>query len=241
MDNLQREIEENFRRLAANPYPGRGILVGCSRAGEPVVFYWIMGRSENSRNRVFTKDYGNVRAEPLHPGKVEDPSLVIYRAMGEAKGHYVVSNGAHTESLVEAAEKKGDFHGALAGWSHEPDAPHFTPRIAGGITLKGGHAGGWLAIIKPDPLQPEVSVRRFHDFAALAPGYGWCITTYRGEGTPLPPFVGDPFAVPLQGEGEQLVPWVWQRLNEANRISLALKRIDPATGKSEILLENKYR
>jgi hypothetical protein len=199
-----------------------------------------MGRSENSRNRRFTKDYGNVRTEPRHPEKMEDPSLVIYRAMGEAKGHFLVSNGSQTETLVEEAEKKGDFRGALMGWNHEPDAPHFTPRISGGIHLEKGKATAWLSILRADDFDPTVSTRKFYDYAALYPGFGRCITTYRGDGTPLPSFVGDPFVVPLQGEGAALVPWMWQRLNEQNRISLALKVIDPDTGKSEIFLENKY-
>lgn len=240
MDNLRREIDENFRKLGENPYPGRGIVLGKSPEGKLLQFYWIMGRIENSRNRYFTKDYGNVRTQPRDPEKVKDRSLVIYRAMGEVGRRYLVSNGAQTETLLEAAAAGANYQQALRRWAHEPDAPHFTPRISGGIEIEDGGAWGWLSIIRADRFDQSLSMRNFYELPPFSAGYGWCLSTYRGEGTPLPSFLGDPFVVPLKGEGAELVPWIWNRLNEKNRISLALKIIDPETGAAEILLENKY-
>ena len=240
MSNLKRETEENLRRLAENPYPGRGILLGRSPAGKIVQLYWIMGRSENSRNRKFTWEYGDLRTEPVDPALVKDPSLVIYRAMTETGGHFIVSNGDHTETLLETVEAGGEYQAAMRKRQHEPDDPHYTPRIAGSIFIENEKARAWMGIIKPCRFNPQTSFRHSFEIEELTSGFGWLITTYRGNGTPLPPFVGEPMAIPLQEEGKSLLEWVWLRLNEANRISIALKEIDEKTGKSQMYVINKY-
>jgi IMP cyclohydrolase len=239
MQNLKREAGENLRRLAENSYPGRGIIVGRMDEGNFVQFYWIMGRSENSRNRVFVREGSVVRTEPFHAGEMEDPSLVIYTAMNDIGGHHIVSNGNHTDTLCEVLGGGGTFQEALRQHQHEPDEPHFTPRIAGGTLATEGNGSAWLAIIKADPVDASRSQRFFFEFSSLAPGFGWCITTYRGDGTPLPPFTGEPILLPLEGNGEDLLAWIWNRINERNRISLALKVIEPATGASDIRIVNK--
>lgn len=242
MINLKRETEENLRQLSSNPYPGRGIVLGRTLEGKLVQIYWIMGRSENSRNRQFVWEYGDLRTEPVDPAKVEDPSLVIYRAMTEYEGHFLVSNGDHTDTLLEVVKGGEDYQDAMRMRSHEPDEPHFTPRIAGSIFCKEGEATrGWLGIIKACRFNPERSFRHSFEFDEISPGFGWMITTYRGDGTPLPTFAGEPINIPLPDEGEKLLEWIWLRLNESNRISIAMKEIDEATGKSTLKVINKYK
>ncbi len=242
MENLRREAEENLRRLAGNPYPGRGIILGRAEDGRYVQFYWIMGRSENSQNRVFVREGETVRTEPFLAEKMEDPSLVIYTAMNVAGGHHIVSNGNHTDALCRVLGSGGDHQEALRSVAHEPDEPHFTPRIAGGLRPESpvdGSVLAWLGIVKADPFGPERSQRFFYEFSGLAPGYGWCITTYRGDGTPLPSFTGEPFVLPLQGDGNELLGWIWYRLNERTRVSLALKIVGPGPDGGKILIVNK--
>ena len=240
MENLKREANENLRLLVENVYPGRGIVLGRDHDGRYLQIYWIMGRSENSRNRLFVREGKTVRTEPFDGSKMEDPSLVIYTAMDEVNGHYVVTNGDHTEAICKAIRGGGDDREALGRCRHEPDAPHYTPRIAGGVYLNAGAAMAWLAIVRANPFDAERSNRSYFEYSAIAPGFGWCISTYRGDGTPLPAFTGEPFLLPLQGDVEELANWMWYRLNEANRISLALKIIDPDTGESETRLINKH-
>jgi len=241
MQNLIRSMEANLRNLSENSYPGRGIILGKSAEGKLLQFYWIMGRSDNSRNRIFTAEKGVLKTEPFNPAKVEDPSLVIYKAMGEVSGHYLVSNGDHTETLIKEIKKGGTYRDALNKRIHEPDEPNWTPRIAGGTILDNGKGSAWLGILRSDPFNTSNSHRFYFEYPELHPGLGWCITTYKGDGTPLPSYQGEPIPLPLSGERDALIAWIWPRLNEQNRISLALKIIDPVTGESEILIENKYK
>ena len=239
MENLIREAEENLRLLSENVYPGRGIVLGRRQDGKLLQIYWIMGRSENSRNRVFVQEGKIVRTEPFDGAKMEDPSLVIYTAMNELEGHYLVSNGDHTDVLFNALTAGKDHREALGQCKHEPDEPHYTPRIAGGFHLESGAISAWLAIIRSSPFDARDSIRSFFEYERIAPGFGWCISTYRGDGSPLPPFEGEPKLLPLPGNGEDISMWVWNRLNESNRIALALKVIDPETRESETKIINK--
>jgi len=240
MNNLKGEAAENRRRLGENTYPGRGIVLGRSEDGSRLVqIYWIMGRSENSRNRIFVREGPRVRTEACDPARLGDPSLVIYTAMTEAGQDYLVTNGDQTDTLAETLQAGGTWQDALRTRAHEPDEPNWTPRISGGLRLGEGPLA-WLSIVKADPFDPAHSLRFFFEYDRLEPGYGRCITTYRSDGTPLPPYSGEPMLVPLYGEVSNLAHDVWQRLNEQNRISLALKLIDPATGASETEVINKY-
>ena len=240
MSNLKRDTEENLRRLAENNYPRRGILLGRSAEGKLVQVYWIMGRSANSRNRKFVWEYGDLRTEPVDQALVQDPSLVIYRAMTEHNGHFLVSNGDHTETLLETVKNGQGYQAAMRQRQHEPDEPHYTPRIAGSVHLEQGRSTAWLGIIKPCRFNPKASFRHSFEFEELSPGFGWVITTYRGDGMPLPAFSGEPMAIPLHEEGRDMLEWIWLRLNESNRISIALKEIDETSGKSKITVINKY-
>ncbi len=231
------QAADNLRHLAANPYPGRGIVLGRSADGIHLLqLYWIMGRSANSRNRRFVAEGARLRTEPLDAARMEDPSLVIYTAMDVHAGEYVVTNGDHTDTVLEALRGGQDHRDALRRRSHEPDAPHYTPRIAGGLRAREGDA--WLAIVKADPGDPVRSLRHFYEIEALPPGWGWCLTTYAGDGDPLPPFRGDPVALPLAGDLDSLTAAFWELLDGENRVALALKAIDAGTGKESLRIVN---
>lgn len=241
LENIRREAAENLRRLSENPYPGRGIILGRSADGERLVqVYWIMGRSENSRNRVIVARGGLVRTEPIDLAKVEHPRLVIYTAMRELPGQYFVSNGDQTDIMVEAIESGGTYQEGLRECTHEPDEPNWTPRIAGAFQVEPGRVRAFLAIIRADRFDTARSTRFFYEYEEPPPGFGVCITTYRGNGTPLPPFQGEPLLLPLAGETGELGNMLWNRLNEKNRISLAVKLINPADGESTVTVINKF-
>lgn len=242
MENLKRGARENLRRLLENVYPGRGIVLGKSSDGQSLLqVYWIMGRSQASRNRRFVQEGPTVRTEAALPEQAGgDPELLIYTAMRELSGHYLVSNGDHTDTLAEEIGRGRSFPEALMKRSHEPDEPNWTPRIAGSFVLEQGQASAWLGIVKAHPFDPEVSIREFFHYDRLYPGYGWCLTTYRGSGVPLPSFQGEPYLLPLLGDPDRLPDALWNHLNEENRVALALKSIDIHTGQSTVILRNRF-
>ena len=234
---------ENFRRrLAENPYPGRGLVIGRAPDGAWLQVYWIMGRSENSRNRRFIVEGATLRTEAVDPARVADPSLVIYEAMLEIPDLYLVSNGDQTRTIVETMQRGGAFEGALSTREREPDPPNYTPRISGMLDLRFGDAGPIVAL----------SVLRAHDAdAALTdrvtvrpapppPGLGFALTTYEGDGSPLPPFRGDPLWLPLDGDAEALLDRYWSALNAENRVALAVKRIEVSGGPGRIIVRNRH-
>jgi hypothetical protein len=230
---------EHLRRLEANPYPGRGIVLGRSSDGATLLqLYWIMGRSANSRNRRFVAEGGRLRTEAVDPAAMTQPELVIYTAMDALDGHHVVTNGDHTDTIVQALRAGQDVRAALHSRAHEPDAPHYTPRIAGGVRAREGDA--WLAIVKADPGDPRRSLRQLFEYEALPPGWGWCLTTYAGDGDPLPSFAGEPGPLPLAGDLDALAGAMWERLHRENRVALALKAIDPATGRQSLRVVNAH-
>jgi hypothetical protein len=227
----------SLRDLEANPYPGRGIVLGRSSDGARLLqLYWIMGRSANSRNRRFVAEGARLRTEPLDPSRVEQPELVIYTAMDVLDEHHVVSNGNHTDAIVQALLAGQDYRAALRHCAHEHDAPHHTPRIAGGMRTREGDA--WLGIVKADPGDARRSLRQYFEFEALPPGWGWGITTYAGDGDPLPSYGGEPHPLPLAGAPEALLQAFWGRLHPENRVAMALKTVDPATGAASVSIVN---
>lgn len=237
----QETIADNFsQRIAQNAYPGRGIILGRSAANHWVQVYWIMGRSENSRNRVFEEKEGLLQTKAAHPAKVADPSLLIYNAMREAKGVFIVTNGVQTDAIAQGFEQGSTFEEALSSQVHEPDAPNFTPRISGYLDLRQNQARVMLSIIKASPFDTEHSEHSYFHYQTIAPGYGYAITTYQQDGNPLPSFEGSPFLVPLKGEASQIAQTYWEALNEANKIALAVKNIDSQTQDSETMILNKY-
>lgn len=239
--DIRQLAEQNLReRLGANPYPGRGLVLGRDERGERLVqLYWIMGRSANSRNRVLATDGKEVRTEPADPSQCEDPSLIIYKAMAELRGVFVVSNGDQTDTICEALLAGGTFEQALATRTYEPDAPNYTPRISGIFDLRLGVAVARLALIRRSPYS-SAPQHFFWHYRSIPPGVGYCITTYMGDGAPLPPFEGEPFIVPIVGELGCTANTLWGNLDEGNRISLCAKWIEPATLDSELVVLSKY-
>lgn len=190
--------------LESNPYPGRGIVVG-----KGCVYYWIMGRSANSRNRVFVETDDGIRTEAHEPSKMEDPSLIIYhpvRTMGDA---LVVTNGDQTDTIVE----RGSFREGCMAREYEPDAPNYTPRISSVVYPDGSFE---LSILKHDPdSASDRCLRQFFSYEGADEGVGYFISTYQGDGDPLPSFAGEPVCVSLPTPDE-----VWAALNADNKVSL---------------------
>ncbi len=217
--------KENFaRHLAANPYPGRGLVLGRTEADDGwLQVYWIMGRSEHSRNRVFVADGATLRTEAADPARVKDPSLIIYEAMLELPGVFLVSNGDQTRTAVDILEAGGRFEDALEMREREPDAPNYTPRITGLIDLRLGEASFALSILKANAADPARTDRFTYRPAPPPPGLGLGLTTYQGDGSPLPSFRGEPLWLPLPGTSEQVLDRYWEALDPENRIALAVK------------------
>jgi len=240
--DLHAEAKRRFaEHLEQNPYPGRGLVVGRSPAGEWLQVYWIMGRSENSRNRRFVAEPGGaLRTEAVDPAKLADPSLVIYEAMLELPGRHVVSNGDQTRTVRDALAAGGDFAAALAGREREPDAPNYTPRISALLDLRGAAPALSLSILRANDADPALTDRVTFCPAPPPPGLGLGLTTYRGGGDPLPSFRGDPLWLPLAGEAPQVLERYWQALDAGNRVALAVKRIPAAGGPSELLVRNRF-
>ena len=230
---------QNFETaLRANPYPGRGLVIGRSSDTDWVILYWIMGRSAQSRNRRFVADGQTLRTEPIDASLVIDPSLIIYEAMLDLPDVYLVSNGDQTRTLYDALNGGTSFDAALATREREPDAPNFTPRISGMLDLRKPSGQITLSMLKANPIDPMLTDRYTFSLATPAAGFGYGLTTYRGDGSPLPSFSGDPLLLPCDGNAYALVDRYWDALNVDNRISLALKHIAPS-GQVELLIRNR--
>ena len=238
--NAIEQAELNFdRHLRHNAYPGRGLVVGRLAADEWLMLYWIMGRSEHSRNRRFVVADQTLRTEPVDVSLVENPDLIIYEAMLELGGIYLVSNGDQTRTLYETLRNGGTFDAALETRQREPDAPNYTPRISAMLDSRQPLQLA-LSILKANPADPEQTDRFTYRPALPPPGLGLGLTTYQGDGDPLPSFCGDPLLLPCSGSAETVLDTYWNALDSENRISLAAKRIRLADGTSEILVRNRF-
>ncbi len=231
---------EALLQLSANPYPGRFIVIGLNPQGHVTIVYGIMGRSENSRNRVFRQDGPLVYTKAADPSKVEDPSLIIYNAMG-MKEHktgtlHVVSNGVQTDALLDTAGTTYDMSWCMRSLKHEPD-PANTPRISAAydtdaklITIhivRRGHAGGNMHAFWE------------HGLDTIPAGNGYFISTYEGDGNPLPAFKGEPVLMPIGETVEHTLNLYWNKINADNKISLAVRTIS-APDDFETVIANKY-
>src|SRR5258706_3625690 len=233
--------ELNFtRHLMQNPYPGRGLVLGRSGEDSWVIIYWIMGRSTNSRNRRFVVEGGVVRTEPVDASLVADPSLIIYEAMLELPGIYLVSNGDQTRTIYESLQNGGTLEDALAKREREPDTPNFTPRISGMFTVKDSSGSTVLSILKANPIDPSFTDRYTYRPAMPQAGYAVGLTTYSGDGDPLPSFSGEPLLLPCEGTPEKILDQYWNALNADNRVSLAVKEISVREQRSKLLIKNRF-
>jgi len=232
---------ENLEALRSNRYPGRGVCIGLDGTGRRLFqVYWIMGRSANSRNRVFVAEGTGLRTEPADASKVEDPSLIIYNAMREIDGSFIVTNGNQTDTIYEALADGSTFVQALETRDYEPDAPNFTPRISGLSLVDGEHVCTYFSVLKKSPFG-QGCCRETFQYETLPAGTGYTVTTYTGDGSPLPSFEGEPYLLPLEGGPSKAAETLWDSLDAENRVSLAAKSIDLESGEVTIEIINAYR
>ena len=225
--------------LSANPYPGRGIVLGRSADGKSAVAaYFIMGRSENSRNRVFTETEDGIRTEAYDPSKMVDPSLIIYHPVRKVGRGLVVTNGDQTDTIRDFLVEGRPFDQALQTREFEPDGPNYTPRISGLLSPDGSFK---LSILKSADGDPSCCHRFFYTYDHPLTGEGRFIHTYMGDGNPLPSFEGEPERVVLDAaSAEELAEQMWAALNPDNKVSLFVRYIDIASGEYTQVIKNKF-
>ena len=232
------EILDIKKELAGNAYPGRGIVIGKSADGvHAVIAYFIMGRSVNSRNRVFVEQGDGIRTEAFDPAKLSDPSLVIYAPVRVLANKTIVTNGDQTDTIYDFLAEGKTWEEALRTRTFEPDSPNFTPRISGVVCNKTGAYR--LSILKSDNGDETSAQRFFYEYAQPKAGEGHFIHTYMGDGNPLPSYEGEPTPVTVRGDLAQFTEDVWQSLDPENKISLFTRFIDLETGKWETEIRNK--
>ena len=232
-------IDEIGALLKDNTYPGRGIVIGKSEDGKKAVFaYFIMGRSENSRNRVFKEDDGNVFTEPFDYSKVEDPSLIIYAAIRNYENKMVVTNGDQTDTIYEFLKEGKCFKQALKTREFEPDFPNFTPRISGMLTFGEDDFKYQMSILKSADEKGSACNRYFYEYQPLN-GLGHFIHTYVCDGNPIPTFQGEPERVKIPNNIDDFTNEIWTNLNENNKISLYVRYVDLESGVYENRMINK--
>ncbi len=225
-------------KLINSTYPGRGIVIGMTPDSNHIVqVYWIMGRSVNSRNRIFEADGQFMRTKAFDESKLTDPSLIIYYPIKNYGQKHIVTNGDQTDTIFEHLQNSGSFEAALETREYEPDPPNYTPRISGisnieDMTYK-------LSILKTVDNNAELGQKNFFSYGRYIQGIGYCITTYADNGNPLPSFTGEPFKVALFNDIEETAEKFWSYLNVDNRVSLAVKFIDCKTEKTNLKIINK--
>lgn len=235
------EIKSLEKELLGCSYPGRGIVIGMSDDNKyAVTAYFIMGRSENSRNRVFVVEGEGIRTEAYDPSKLEDPSLIIYAPVRVLDDKTIVTNGDQTDTIFDNMSKGQTFEESLREREFEPDAPNYTPRISGLMTVKEGKYDYAMSILKSHNGNPKQCNRYTFTYDAPQAGEGHYIHTYMGDGNPLPSYEGEPTWVKLSGDIDTFTKTVWENLNEDNKVSLFVRYIDIATGKYETRIINKH-
>ena len=226
--------------LKQNSYPGRGIVLGRSEDGtRAVIAYFIMGRSTNSRNRIFVEDGAGIRTQAFDPSKMVDPSLIIYSPVRVLGNTTIVTNGDQTDTIYEGLEKGLTFEQSLRSRTFEPDGPNFTPRISGEIVLADGGFTYDMSILKSNNGDPEETLRFTFSYDCPKAGEGHFIHTYQGDGSPLPSFEGEPVPVEISGDIDSFTKAVWENLNEDNKVSLFVRFIDPKDGSCESRIVNR--
>ncbi len=228
--------------LSSNAYPGRGIVIGRSADGKTAVTaYFIMGRSVNSRNRVFTETADGIKTEAADPSKLSDPHLIIYSPVRVLGNKTIVTNGDQTDTIYELMDKQQTFEQSLRTREYEDDAPNYTPRISGIMHIENGTYNYAMSILKSADGNPDCCERFTYTYTAPISGYGHFIHTYMGDGSPLPSFEGEPKKVEIGNDTiDEFASKVWNALNEDNKVSLFVRYIDIATGKAESRIINKY-
>ena len=233
MLSLQQELSENS-------YPGRGIVIGRSENGKyAVAAYFIMGRSVNSRNRVFVEEGQGIRTEAFDPSKLEDPSLIIYAPVRVLGNKTIVTNGDQTDTIYDGMDSQLTFEQSLRSREFEPDGPNYTPRISGIMHIENGNFNYAMSILKSNNGNPDSCNRYTFAYENPVAGEGHFIHTYMHDGNPLPSFEGEPKLVSIPDDIDAFTDLLWSSLNEDNKVSLFVRYIDIASGTYETKIVNK--
>lgn len=230
------------QELKSNSYPGRGIIIGKSPDGKKAVTaYFIMGRSENSRNRVFVEDGEGIRTQAFDPSKLTDPSLIIYAPVRVLGNKTIVTNGDQTDTIYEGMDKQLTFEQSLRSREFEPDGPNYTPRISGVMHIENGNFNYAMSILKSNNGNPDSCNRYTFAYENPAAGEAHFIHTYMHDSNPLPSFEGEPKLVEVLDNMEEFADLLWNSLNEENKVSLFVRYIDIETGNYETKIVNKNK
>ena len=226
--------------LRETSYPGRGIMIGRSADGtKALTAYFIMGRSANSRNRVFVEEGEGIRTEAYDPSKMEDPSLIIYAPVRVYGNKTIVTNGDQTDTIYEGLDKQYTFEQALRSREFEPDAPNYTPRISGVMHVEKGKYSYAMSILKSNDGDPSQCIRCMYDYADAPAGEGHFLSTYLHDGNPLPSFEGEPLKIRVPDSCGEWAEELWDSLNEDNKVSLFVRYITIADGSCETRIINR--
>ena len=230
-----------YEELKKNSYPGRGIVIGRSADGKKAATaYFIMGRSVNSRNRVFTATNDGIVTEAADPSKLSDPHLIIYAPVRKLGNITIVTNGDQTDTIYDNMAKGQTFEQSLREREYEDDAPNYTPRISGIIEIENGRYNYSMSILKSADGDPSCVERFTYNYAAPIAGTGHFIHTYMGDGNPLPSFEGEPEKISVPDDINEFAAKLWDSLNADNKVSLFVRYIDIATGAEETKIINKF-
>ena len=228
------------KELQGNAYPGRGIIIGKTPDGKKAVSaYFIMGRSENSRNRVFVTEGEGIRTQAFDPSKLTDPSLIIYAPVRVLGNRTIVTNGDQTDTIYDGMDKELTFEQSLRCREFEPDGPNYTPRISGVMHIEAGKYDYAMSILKSNNGDPSCCNRYTFTYDIPVAGEGHFIHTYKCDGNPLPSFEGEPKLVNILDDMDAYTELLWNSLNEENKVSLFVRYIDIATGTYETNIVNK--
>ncbi len=233
-------IKKLEEEISSTTYPGRGILFGKTPDGKnTAIAYFIMGRSENSRNRIFVEEGQGIRTQAFDPSKLTDPSLIIYAPVRVLGNKTIVTNGDQTDTIYEGMDKQLTFEQSLRSRTFEPDGPNYTPRISGIMHIENGSYNYAMSILKSNDGNPASTHRFTFAYENPASGEGHFIHTYKNDGNPLPSFEGEPKLVEINGSIDEFTDMIWKNLNEDNKVSLYVRFIDVATGEYETRIVNK--
>lgn len=236
------EARNLAEELKNNEYPGRGIVIGRTADGKKAVTaYFIMGRSSNSRNRIFAEEGEGIRTQAFDPSKLEDPSLIIYAPVRVLGNKTIVTNGDQTDTIYEGMDRQLTFEQSLRSREFEPDGPNYTPRISGIMHIENGTYNYAMSILKSDDGDPSSCQRFTYAYEKPKAGEGRFIHTYMHDGNPLPSFSGEPKKVEIAGDIDEFTQMLWENLNEENKVSLFVRYIDIETGKYETRIVNKNK
>lgn len=231
-----------YEELKSNPYPGRGIIIGKSADGKnAVTAYFIMGRSVNSRNRVFTETADGIKTEAFDPSLLTDPHLIIYSPVRVLGNKTIVTNGDQTDTIYELMDKQQTFEQALRTREFEDDAPNYTPRISGIMHIEDDTYNYAMSILKSADGDPKSCERFTYSYTNPLNGEGRFIHTYMGDGDPLPSFEGEPKKISIPNDIKEFSDSLWESLNEDNKVSLFVRFIDLKTKKYETVIINKNK